>query len=50
MGLASPDLDAAMREGFSTGGSLGMGLPGAKRLMDEMDIQTAARAREPLWW
>jgi serine/threonine-protein kinase RsbT len=34
------DLDAAMRDGFSTGGSLGMGLPGAKRLMDEMDIQT----------
>ncbi len=35
------DLDAAMREGFSTGGSLGMGLPGAKRLMDEMDVKTA---------
>jgi serine/threonine-protein kinase RsbT len=35
------DLDAAMREGYSTGGSLGMGLPGAKRLMDEMDIRTA---------
>jgi serine/threonine-protein kinase RsbT len=36
------DLDAAMREGHSTGGGLGMGLPGAKRLMDEMDIRTAA--------
>lgn len=35
------DLDAAMREGYSTGGSLGMGLPGAKRLMDEMDIRTS---------
>jgi serine/threonine-protein kinase RsbT len=35
------DLDAAMREGFSTGGSLGMGMPGAKRLMDEMDVKTA---------
>ncbi len=35
------DLDAAMREGHSTGGGLGMGLPGAKRLMDEMDIRTS---------
>jgi serine/threonine-protein kinase RsbT len=35
------DLDAAMREGYSTGGGLGMGLPGAKRLMDEMDIRTS---------
>jgi serine/threonine-protein kinase RsbT len=35
------DLDASMREGYSTGGSLGMGMPGAKRLMDEMDVQTA---------
>lgn len=35
------DLDAAMRDGHSTGGGLGMGLPGAKRLMDEMDIKTA---------
>jgi serine/threonine-protein kinase RsbT len=35
------DLDAAMREGHTTGGGLGMGLPGAKRLMDEMDVQTA---------
>jgi serine/threonine-protein kinase RsbT len=34
------DLDTAMREGHSTGGSLGMGLPGAKRLMDEMDVKT----------
>ena len=35
------DVDAAMREGHSTGGGLGMGLPGAKRLMDEMEIDTA---------
>jgi serine/threonine-protein kinase RsbT len=40
-GPGMADLDAAMREGFSTGGSLGMGLPGAKRLMDEMDVRTA---------
>jgi serine/threonine-protein kinase RsbT len=34
------DLDQAMREGYTSSGGLGMGLPGTKRLMDEMDIQT----------
>jgi serine/threonine-protein kinase RsbT len=29
-----------MEPGFSTGRGLGMGLPGAKRLMDEMSIQS----------
>jgi serine/threonine-protein kinase RsbT len=28
----------AMQDGYSSSGSLGMGLPGAKRLMDEFDI------------
>src|SRR5215510_3383065 len=32
------DVAEALREGHSTGGGLGMGLPGAKRLMDEMEI------------
>lgn len=32
------DLDLAMRDGFSTGNSLGLGLPGARRLMDEFEI------------
>jgi serine/threonine-protein kinase RsbT len=27
-----------MRDGFSTGRSLGLGLPGARRLMDEFEI------------
>jgi serine/threonine-protein kinase RsbT len=36
------DLDAALRDGWSTGGSLGLGLPGSRRLVDEFDIQTAA--------
>lgn len=36
------DLDAAMKDGFSTSGSLGLGLPGVKRLMDEMEIHSAA--------
>ena len=35
------DIELAMRDGYSTGGSLGMGLPGARRLMDQLDIQTA---------
>ncbi len=34
------DLDQAMRDGFSTGGSLGLGLPGSRRLVDEFAIDT----------
>lgn len=40
-GPGIPDVAEAMREGHTTGGGLGMGLPGAKRLMDEMEIRTA---------
>ncbi len=36
------DLSMAMSEGYSTGGGMGMGLPGAKRLVDEFDVQSAA--------
>lgn len=32
------DLEQAMQLGYSTSGSLGLGLPGVKRLMDEFDI------------
>lgn len=32
------DVERAMQDGFSTGGSLGLGLPGARRLMDEFSI------------
>ena len=35
------DIEMAMRDGFSTGRSLGLGLPGARRLMDEFDIMSA---------
>jgi serine/threonine-protein kinase RsbT len=35
IGPGIPDLELAMLDGYSTGKSLGMGLPGAKRLMDE---------------
>ena len=32
------DIPRAMRDGFSTSGSLGIGLPGVRRLMDEFEI------------
>ena len=32
------DLERAMRDGFSTGGGLGLGLGGAKRLSNEFEI------------
>jgi serine/threonine-protein kinase RsbT len=40
-GPGIPDLEAAMRDGFTTGGGLGKGLPGSKRLVDEFKIESA---------
>jgi serine/threonine-protein kinase RsbT len=37
-GPGIPDIAQAMQDGYSTGNSLGLGLPGTKRLMDEFDI------------
>ena len=37
-GPGIPDVRQALCVGFSTSGSLGLGLPGAKRLMDEFEI------------
>ena len=34
------DIKQALRDGFSTSGSLGLGLPGVKRLMDEFQIDS----------
>jgi serine/threonine-protein kinase RsbT len=34
------DVGRAMEDGYSTGGGLGQGLPGARRLVDEMDVQS----------
>jgi serine/threonine-protein kinase RsbT len=39
-GPGIPDIEQAMRDGFSTGKSLGLGLPGARRLMDEFEIRS----------
>jgi serine/threonine-protein kinase RsbT len=36
------DLDLALTDGYTTGGGLGLGLSGARRLVDEFDIDTAA--------
>ncbi len=39
-GPGIPDIKRAMTDGFSTGKSMGLGLPGTKRLMNEFDIQS----------
>jgi serine/threonine-protein kinase RsbT len=39
-GPGIPDIARAMQDGYSTGKTLGLGLPGARRLMDEFDIQS----------
>jgi serine/threonine-protein kinase RsbT len=36
------DIDAAFTDGFSTSGSLGLGLPGARRLVDELTLTSSA--------
>lgn len=43
-GPGIPDLDLAFRDGYSTAGSLGLGLASAKRLVDEFAITSAAGA------
>jgi serine/threonine-protein kinase RsbT len=40
-GPGIPDIPLAMREGYSTSRGMGMGLPGARRLMDDLQIESA---------
>ena len=40
-GPGIPDIEQAMADGFSTVGTLGAGLPGAKRLVQNFDIESA---------
>lgn len=37
-GPGIPDIDLALTDGYTTGGGLGLGLSGAKRLMNEFEI------------
>jgi serine/threonine-protein kinase RsbT len=39
-GPGIPNIDNALRDGFTTGGGLGLGLGGSKRLADEFNIES----------
>lgn len=40
-GPGIPDIAKALTDGYTTGGGMGLGLSGAKRLADEFDIESA---------
>ena len=40
-GPGIPNIELAMRDGYSTAKSLGVGLPGAKRVMDDFELVSA---------
>lgn len=40
-GPGIPDIEKAMEDGFTTGGGMGLGLGGAKRLMDDFEIKSS---------
>jgi len=39
-GPGIPDIERAMQDGYTTGGGLGLGLPGARRLVDDFGIES----------
>lgn len=39
-GPGIPDLDSALQDGWTTGGGMGLGLPGSKRLVHEFAIES----------
>ncbi|PTQ71470.1 anti-sigma regulatory factor [Pseudomonas sp. GV071] len=43
-GPGIPDIKLAMTDGWTSGGGLGLGLTGAKRLVDEFELDTAPGA------
>jgi serine/threonine-protein kinase RsbT len=40
-GPGIPDVEAALRDGFTTGRGLGLGFGGSRRLVSEFEVQTA---------
>ena len=40
-GPGIPDLQLALTDGWTSGGGMGLGLPGSKRLVHEFDLQSA---------
>jgi serine/threonine-protein kinase RsbT len=40
-GPGIPDVAAALRDGYTTGTGMGLGLPGARRLMNEFSIESS---------
>jgi serine/threonine-protein kinase RsbT len=40
-GPGIPDIELAMQDGYSTSKGIGLGLPGARRLMDEFEVDSA---------
>ncbi|MGS0686293.1 anti-sigma regulatory factor [Nakamurella sp. GG22] len=43
------NVDRALRDGFSTGDGLGIGLPGARRVMDEFRIHSEVGEGTTIW-
>ena len=43
-GPGIPEIDRAMQDGYTTGKGMGIGLPGAKRLVNEFDLTSTPNA------
>ena len=39
-GPGIPDIKLAMTDGWTSGGGMGLGLPGSKRLVNEFDVES----------
>lgn len=43
------DVDRALEDGYSTAGRLGLGLPGVRRLMDDIEIDSGPGRGTTIW-